>query len=710
MTEMKALLRFPGERKVMLADCPVPSLKPHSVLVRTSATVISPGTEFNQVKQTTASLMAKAWQRPDLVALTLKSLRSDGARQTFNRAQNRLGQPLPLGYCGVGTLHAVGDGISNLAVGQRVAIGGMGHANHAQWNVVPKNFACAVPDEVCDQQAAFTTLYALALHALRQGRTGIGDRVAIFGAGLVGQLVAQTALAAGARTSVIEPNSTRRKMGETIGATATYHTAQDAPGDQFDTVYICAPAHSNHTLIDDAARLCRERGTIVCVGDVAPYGTRDTLYRKEIDLRQVRSYGPGRYDPAYEEAGQDYPEGHVRWTVNRYMKAALDLMADGRLDPLPLITREITFDAIAGHFTRGADPDDLATVVHFAHSEMAQGGDSKSPNAHADTQDFLVTPQPISMPRNQPRRDKPIKLGLIGTGNYLGSTLLPPLRKHARIDVLACASQSGLSALAAARKFRAAKSCSGATDILDNAEINSVIIATRHDSHATLADRALAAGKHVWLEKPIAITHEDLERLRPHATNQKSVFMVGHNRRYAPISQKLRKLLPPGATQFHYRVRFKPLSVDHWMNRPDQGGRTLGEISHFIDLMTYLSGAKITDITCDWQDRKRGDSIWRVYFSDGSVGEVSYLHTTRNEPKEILEISAPDFGATLHDWRRIEVNGKVVMRNWLARNKGQENALNAFVTAIENSAPVPGAPSLDEEINLMERIVSAAKT
>ena len=710
MTVMKALLRFPGERKIMLADCPIPSLKPHSVLVRTSATVISPGTEFNQAQQTTSSLMAKAWQRPDLVALTLKSLRSDGARQTFDRVQNRLGRPLSMGYCGAGVVHAVADGIADLACGQRVAIGGMGHANHAQWNVVPKNFACVVPDEVCDQQAAFTTLYALALHALRQGRSGIGDRVAILGAGLVGQLVAQTALAAGARTSVIEPNSTRRKMGETIGATATYHTVQDAPGNQFDTVYICAPAQGIHTLIDDAARLCRDRGTIVCVGDVTPHGTRDVLYRKEIDLRQVRSYGPGRYDPAYEEAGQDYPEGHVRWTVSRYMKAALDLMADGRLDPLPLITREITFDAIADHFTCGADPDDLATVVHFAHSEMAQGGDSKSPNAHDDTQDFLVTSQPVSMPRNQPRRDKPAKLGLIGTGNYLGGSLLAPLRKHARIDVLACASQSGLSALAAARKFRAAKSCSGVTDILDNAEINSVIIATRHDSHATLADRALAAGKHVWLEKPIAITHEDLERLRPHATNQKSVFMVGHNRRYAPMSQQLRKLLPPHAKQFHYRVRFKPLSVDHWLNRPDQGGRTLGEISHFIDLMTYLSDAKISDITCDWQDRKRGDSIWRVHFSDGSVGEVSYLHTTRNEPKEILEIAAPDFGATLHDWRRIEVNGKVVMRNWLARDKGQKNAINAFVTAIENSAPVPDAPSLDEEINLMERILSAAKT
>ena len=700
MTVMKALLRFPGERKIMLADCPIPSLKPHSVLVRTSATVISPGTEFNQAQQTTASLIQKAWQRPDLVALTLKSLRSDGARQTFDRVQNRLGRPLPMGYCGAGTVHAVADGIADPACGQRVAIGGMDYANHAEWNVVPKNFACPIPDEVSDQKAAFTTLYALALHALRQGGTGIGDQIAVLGAGLIGQLVVQTALAAGARTSVIEPNPIRRKTAKTIGATVTYHAAQDASGDQFDTVYICAPAQGTHTLIDDAARLCRDRGTIVCVGDVAPHGTRDILYGKEIDLRQVRSYGPGRYDPAYEEAGQDYPEGHVRWTVNRYMKAVLDLMADGRLDPLPLITHDIMFDAIADHFTRGADADDLATVVHFAHSEIVQDNEN----------DFRLTPSSGSLPCNEPARDRSVSLGLIGTGNYLGGSLLPLLRKHARIDVLACASQSGLSALAAARKFRAAKPCSDVTDILDNFEIHSVIIATRHDSHATLADAALAAGKHVWLEKPIAITHDDLERLRPHATNQKSVFMVGHNRRYAAMSQKLRKLLPPDAKQFHYRVRFKPLSLDHWLNRPDQGGRTIGEISHFIDLMTYLSGAKITDITCNWRDRKRGDSIWRVLFSDGSVGEVSYLHTTRNEPKEILEISAPDFGATLHDWRRLQVNGKVVMRNWRARDKGQKDAIEAFVAAIEKGVPGPDTPSLNDEINLMERILNAANT
>ena len=700
MTVMKALLRFPGERKIMLADCPIPSLKPHSVLVRTSATVISPGTEFNQAQQTTASLIQKAWQRPDLVALTLKSLRSDGARQTFDRVQNRLGRPLPMGYCGAGTVHAVADGITDLACGQRVAIGGMDYANHAEWNVVPKNFACPIPDEVSDQKAAFTTLYALALHALRQGGTGIGDQIAVLGAGLIGQLVVQTALAAGARTSVIEPNLIRHKTAKTIGATDTYHAAQDAPGDQFDTVYICAPAQGDHTLIDDAARLCRDRGVIVCVGDVAPHGTRDVLYRKEIDLRQVRSYGPGRYDPAYEEAGQDYPEGHVRWTVNRYMKAALDLMSDGRLDPLPLITRDITFDAIADHFARGADPDDLATVVHFAHSEMAQDNQN----------DFRLTPPSGSLPCNEPARDRSVTLGLIGTGNYLGGSLLPLLRKHTRIDVLACASQSGLSALAAARKFRAAKACSDATDILDNSEINSVIITTRHDSHATLADRALAAGKHVWLEKPIAITQEDLERLCPHATTQKSVFMVGHNRRYAAMSQKLRKLLPPDAKQFHYRVRFKPLSVDHWLNRPDQGGRTIGEISHFIDLMTYLSGAKITNITCDWRDRKRGDSIWRVLFSDGSVGEVSYLHTTRNEPKEILEIAAPYFGATLRDWYKLEVNGKVVMRNWFGGDKGQKDAIEAFVAAIENGVPDPDTSSLKDEINLMERILNAANT
>lgn len=707
MTVMKALLRFPGERKIMLADCPVPSLQPHSVLVRTSKTVISPGTEFTQARQATASLIQKAWHRPDLVALTLKSLRSDGAPQTFSRAQNRLGRPLPMGYCGAGIVHAVGDGITDMACGQRVAIGGMNHANHAQWNVVPKTFACPVPDGVSDEKAAFTTLYALALHALRQGDTIIGNRIAIIGAGLIGQLVLQTALAAGAIIDVIEPNMTRRQMAQTLGATATYGATQGAPSDQFDTVYICTGAHANHGLIDDAARLCRDRGVIVCVGDVAPHGKRDALYRKEIDIRQVRSYGPGRYDPAYEQGGQDYPQGYVRWTVNRYMHAALALMRDGRLDPLPLVTREIDFDAIANHFGQGAQTDDLATIVHFSRSDGAQAV------AHNSENERLVThttgsPQPPT--NTAPKNDTTITLGLIGTGNYLGDVLLPTIRTHQSITVLACASASGLSALASARKFGAAKPFSNAKDIFDAPNINSVIIATRHDSHAELAQAALAAGKHVWLEKPIAITSDGLDLLRPYADAPISVFMMGHNRRYAPISQKLRTLLPAKAKQFHYRVRFKPLAPDHWLCHANQGGRTIGEISHFIDLIAYFAATKITDITCRWLDRKMGDSIWRVGFADGSVGEVSYLNTSLNEPKEILEISAPGFGATVHDWRYLKVNGKVVSRTWLTQDKGQKSAIDAFVIAIQNGKTGPDTPTLGDEISLMGRILTAANT
>ncbi|WP_417827194.1 bi-domain-containing oxidoreductase [Thalassospira povalilytica] len=704
MTVMKALLRFPGARKIVLAECPIPSLKPHSVLVRTSKTVISPGTEFTQAHQATASLFQKAWQRPDLVALTLKSLRSDGALQTFARAQNRLGRPLPMGYCGTGIVEAIGDGITDIASGQRVAIGGMNHANHAQWNVIPKHFSCPIPQTVSDEKAAFTTLYALALHALRQGDTGIGNRIAIIGAGLIGQLVLQTALAAGAVIDVIEPNTDRRNIAQTIGANAISDAAQDAPNNQFDTVYICASAQGNHDLIDAAAKLCRDRGVIVCVGDVAPQGTREVLYRKEIDIRQVRSYGPGRYDPTYEQDGQDYPAGYVRWTVNRYMQAALALMQDGRLDPLPLVTREIAFEAIAEHFEQGAKSNDLATLVHFSQNENL----SHAADNPAKPTDKSIPHPPQTAPSAKPKGTNTITLGMIGTGNYLGGVLTPIIGKHPDISVRASVSESGLSALALAQKFDGATSCSNAQDIFDNSDINSVIIATRHNSHAELAQLALAAGKHVWLEKPMTIHHDELDLLRPYVATSSSIFMIGHNRRYAPMSQKLRALLPAQAKQFHYRVRFTPVAPDHWLSQSQQGGQTIGEISHFIDLLSYLADADITDITCRWLDRKVGDSIWQIAFADGSVGEVSYLRANRHEAKEILEVAAPGFGATLHDWRDLKVNGKRVMQSWLTKDKGQKNAISSFVTAIQNGKPGVDTSTLGDEISLMEHILMAA--
>lgn len=689
MTEMKALLRFPGERKIVLADCPIPAPDRHAILVRTRYSLISPGTEFTQVNQATASLLQKAWQRPDLVALTLKSLRSDGARATSARVNNRLGQPLPMGYCAVGIVEVTGEAAQEFVAGQRVAIAGMGQANHAEWNTVSRNLACPVPDGVTDAQAAFTTLYALALHALRQGGTTIGDRVAVVGAGLVGQLMAEAAQVSGAMVTVVEPDAFRRKIVGSNGSHAVFSTTAEVSANSFDAVYLCAAAKGDHDLINGAARLCRDRATIMCVGDVAIKAERPALFEKELILKQVRSYGPGRYDPSYEERGQDYPVGYVRWTIKRNMEAALALMADGRLDPRPLITSEIGFADVADHFAKGPDHKDLATLVRYA----------------AETRLASVSP---FVPEQRALASAPdVRIGLIGAGNYLGGSLLPILHKSDDSQIVACCSNDGISAMAVARKVSGAKAVSSAQDIFDENSINTVLITTRHESHAHLAASALEAGKHVWLEKPIAIDHAGLEQLRT-CMSGGLVFMIGHNRRYADMSELLRAALPDGSKYFRYRVRFSALPDKHWLNHSHQGGRAIGEVSHFIDLILSLCAADLVDLACTWINRSRGDSIWQMRFADGSIGEVSYQLTNRREPKEILEIDAPGFDAKLTDWRKLEINGKTVQRLWFGKDKGQANALDAFIASIHSGTRHSLMPGLAVEIDLMTSILDAA--
>lgn len=689
---MKALLRFPGERKIALADCPIPSPGDHDILVQTRFSLISPGTEFSQVRQSKASLYDKAWQRPDLVALTLKSLTTDGIGTTISRVHNRLARPIPMGYCAIGRICAIGQQAQqHFTPDQRVAIAGIGTARHAQWNRVPMNLACPVPDAVSDQKAAFTTLYALALHSLRQGKTMIGDRILIMGAGLIGQLIAQCAQASGTIADIIEPDTTRRQIAQTIGVRTCFAQSKEAPSDIYDAVYLCAPAYGSHPLIDEAARLSRDRATIICVGDVGISGQRKPLCDKEITIKQVRSYGPGRYDPAYEELGQDYPLGYVRWTLKRNMQAALELMKDGRLDPTSLITSEIAFDDIADHFAKGPQPDQLATLVRYFPVPCPE------PTAITDIDDRLIP-------------SGAVKIGLIGTGNYAGSGLLPQLVKQDDVEVTACCSRDGVSAMALARKLPNAKAVSSVTDIITAPNINTVIIATRHDSHATLAASAMATGKHIWLEKPVAIRADDIDLLRNQLSSspRQTIFMVGHNRRYAPMSARLRDALPAGPKHFRYRVRLSPLARDHWLHHPTQGGRTIGEISHFIDLIASLTPAELSDIHCHWLDRKRGDSIWTVHFSDGSRGDISYQHTNRRDTKEILQIDAPDFDAQLTDWRKLVINGQTVMRQYFGQDKGQQAAINNFVKAISTGIPHPLMPGIRAEIKLMSEILKAA--
>ncbi|OKH86384.1 bi-domain-containing oxidoreductase [Thalassospira sp. TSL5-1] len=714
MATMRALLRFPGEKQVKVAQCPIPALQPGHILIRTTLSVISPGTEATQNAETRMPLLAKAIKRPDLTAQVFDKLRRDGLAATRNAVKHRLDQPIAAGYACCGIIEDLGEGVTGFTKGMRVACGGIDFARHAEWNVVPQNLACPIPDEVSDDNGVFTTLACIALHAIRQGEIGIGMTVAVIGCGLIGQLAIQLAVAAGARVVAIDWQRPRLATARESGAFKCFKstgeiTAQDLADITHnagcDAVLLCA-SDDKGTLIDAAATLCRDRGIIVCVGDVKPHANRGPLFRKEITLRQVRSYGPGRYDANYEQLGQDYPIGHARWTIKRNMQAVLDLMADQRITPARLIDARIPLADAANPTTCEVPP--LATVIEY--------------NAEVPTDSTELQRSVQHTTRAKPKTGT-VNLGIIGAGNFTGATLLPIIKNIPKTTLKYIASTRGLAAMGAHHRVPGSQAISDNTQIFNDPEIDAVIIATRHDSHADLAHAALLSRKHVWVEKPLAVSLPQLDMIQKTLTETgpKQTLMVGHNRRYAPFTYMIKGTLPSGPKHFSYQVRLSPLPSDHWLNQPGQGGRTIGEISHFIDLVMAVSQSPVLAIQCHWINRAHGDSIWEIRFADQSHATVHYTHGgQRHDPKERLHITATNTTIELIDWHKLVIsqNGrKTIHRSGglLSRTpqKGHEQALKAFIQRIQDpqwakAENIITPPSAQDEIDLCRMILTAA--
>ncbi|MFH1805582.1 MAG: bi-domain-containing oxidoreductase [Pseudomonadota bacterium] len=674
-----------------MTDCPTPAMQPGTVLVRTQASVISTGTEQAQNRETRLPLLIKAWQRPDLAALVLQKWRQDGLQATRHAVRNRLNRPLPAGYSCAGIVEAVAPDITDLQIGQLVACGGIGHARHAQWNVAPHHLVCPVPGGVSADNAAFATLTAIALHALRQGEVTIGCQIAVIGCGLIGQLVVETATAAGARVMAIDPQAPRCDFARQGGAPETSKNACSIPvSEQYDAVLICAP-DPDGAMIDQAARLCRDRAVIVCVGNVAIRANRDTLYRKDITIRQVRSYGPGRYDPQYEQDGIDYPIGYVRWTINRNMQTALDLMARGRINPSRLITHRLPIQDAARAFEL-ANPTPLAILIEYP--------DTPKPPQTASP---IPTPKPAQTKRNSGI----IHIGLIGAGNYAGGVLVPHLRQNKNIRITAISSPDGLAAQGIARQIGDSAATSNNQAILNDPDTDAVIITTRHNSHADLTVQALEAGKHVWVEKPLCLDLVQFESIQnAHANHPDRILMVGHNRRHAPMAQTIRNYLPNGPKHFTYHVRIHPLPAGHWLHHRDQGGRVFGEISHFVDLLQYLANNPIQNLHCHWINRQDDICLWRVIFQDGSVGDIHYGQAGhRSIAKERLEIVATDTTIILTNWQKLHIRspkGNLTRRHWLKPDKGHTGIIADFIRALSEDNTTD-----QHEITLYRHILNA---
>jgi predicted dehydrogenase len=653
--------------------------------VRTAASVISSGTERTLVEFAGRSLLGKARLRPDLVRQTLLKARREGVLSAAEAVRSRLDEAVPLGYSSAGTVVEVGEDVDEFAPGDRVACAGGGFAVHADYAVVPRNLVARLPESVSWEAGAFATLGAIALHALHLGGSGLGDNVAVIGLGLIGQLACGVALASGCRVFGVDLSLDRVELARRQGAQAATREEAEAEGSRasrgvgFDCVLICADGRSNDP-IELAANLARDGGVIVAVGAVTLDVPRKAFYEKELRLIVSRSYGPGRYDSAYEEGGQDYPVGQVRWTEGRNLQAVVDLLAEAKLDIQPLISHRF--------------PVAEAEAAYAALSQGALGVVLTYPEGGQDRPDMADRSLTVAA---LPPSAGSLRLGVLGAGNYAMHVALPIVRRLSGVQRVAVASPSGLRAAEAARRFGFSYATSESAKILADEHIDAVAILTRHHLHGELTAHALRAGKHVWCEKPLALEAGGVAEVEAALRGSEKILMVGFNRRFSPMAVAMKDFLQTGGGPWtgHYRVNAGPLPSGHWLLDPGQGGgRILGEGCHFVDFLTFLFDSFPRRVqTSGIAEAGEQDFLIRIEFESGSLGTVAYSgHGDRAQSKERLEVFGSGHAAVLDDFRTLTLaeGGRVrTRRAWLRQDKGHRAAWEAFRDAIGRGGPPP---------------------
>lgn len=690
---MKQVLQNVRTAEINVAEVPVPKLLAGCVLVRTAASVVSAGTERASSEFAGKNILQKAKMRPDLVRDVLNKIGREGLLSTVAAVRSRLDQPSALGYSSAGTVIAVGEGVDDIGVGDRVACAGAGHAVHAEFACVPRLLAAKIPAHLVSlEEAAFTTLGAVALQGIRNADVKLGDTVAVIGLGLLGQLTVQMLKAAGCRVLGMDISPDRADLALRLAANAVSTTAssfhelclQHSAGHGVDSVLITAQTASNDP-VNLAAEVARNRAAIVAVGTVGMDIPRRGFYEKELDFRVSRSYGPGRYDAAYEQKGIDYPIGYVRWTENRNMEAFLNLLADRKLDLQPLITHRfpISRAQAAYDLITGKTREEFIGVLISYPQEAA----------HERAIELSTTVPPAS-------GQSLIRLGLIGAGSFAISTLLPAITKVDGIELSVACAANGSHSWHAAKKFGFRSCTTDDHTILKDPSVNTVAIATRHHLHAAQTVAAMQAGKHVFCEKPLCLNEAELREIAVAHENASTLLMVGFNRCFAPFAIRMKDFLREAGEPLalHYRINAGFLPADHWLNDPLQGGgRIIGEVCHFVDFLRFLTGSSIAEVeTCALQNSGRYSNdnvICTVRFADGSQGTITYLaNGDKSYSKERVEVFGGGRVAVLDDFRRLELirgGKKHVFRSRLRQDKGHRGEWEAFAAAIRNGSESP---------------------
>jgi len=687
---MEKRVKILGQRlsdgSVEIITAPDPNLPAKCVRVRTLYSAISPGTEGGKIITGKKSLIGKAKAKPEQAMQAIQMVKSLGLQNTIRKVRSKLEGAQPLGYSTAGEIIEIGNDVTGFEIGDQVACAGGGYANHADQTVIPVNLTVKIPSGVSPDTASFATLGAIALQGIRIAAPTVGETAVVIGLGIIGQLACQILKSNGCRVAGVdisgEASALALKAGSAGIAFVTDSDSVEAGVSDFtrgrgaDLVIVCAGTSSNQP-IELAGRITRKKGRVVVVGAVGMDIPREPYYRKEISFTVSCSYGPGRYDPLYEEGGYDYPAAYVRWTEGRNLEAILDLMASGGVDPLKLITHRREFDKA---------PELYELIGNGA--EYYCGMLLSYPNSieRIRTVD-ITTVSPIKKER--------IGIGFFGAGSFAQTFLIPPLKQNKKTYFSAICTQSGLTAAATARKQDACRAVATLDELVSDKETDAIVVSTRHDMHAPAVIECLKAGKAVFVEKPLCLTTEQLTEIASilKTADKPPLLQVGFNRRFSKAAVKLKKYMGVKTAPLcmMYRVNAGHIPKEHWIQGSEEGGgRIIGEVCHFIDLMQFFCEALPVEvfakcISSDDSSLVNEDNvIITLRFSDGSIGSVSYFSEgSKSMPKERFEVLGAGNSGVIDNFNRLEFYGNR-KRTGKFSGKGHAEEMSAFISALSS--------------------------
>lgn len=685
---MKQIIQDLKNGETILEEVPVPMVKSGSVLIKTSRTLVSLGTERMLVEFGKANFIQKAKQQPDKVKMVLNKVKTDGLKPTMDAVLNKLNQPLPLGYCNVGEVVGVSRGVTEFQVGDRVASNG----NHAEYVNIPKNLVARIPNNVSDEEAVFTVIGSIGLQGIRLLNPTFGETIVVVGLGLIGLVTAELLLANGCNVIGFDFDPEKIRIAKDKGIVAV-NPAEGTDQVKFvesytngigaDGVIITASNKSNE-IISQSAQMCRKRGRVILVGVIGLDISRADFYEKEISFQVSCSYGPGRYDEEYEQKGNDYPIGYVRWTEKRNFEAILNAISKGTLNVKPLITERIPLKDFNRIYGDMGNSRSIASILEYKPTEAPMS---------------TVTIAEKSF------EGKKGVIGIIGSGNFTSSTILPNLKKL-NADIKYIASSGGLSSTIMAKRHAISNSTSNYKEILADKNVDLVFVTTQHNMHAHMVLQTLQAGKSVFVEKPLALTEQELEVIVAEYKNQNVSISVGFNRRFAPLAKKMKKLLGNDNTPINIVATMNAgfIPADVWVHDMEVGGgRIIGEACHYIDLCTYFTGSRVKAVCMNalgtHPKENTDNASILLQYENGSNAVINYFaNGSKAYSKERVEVYSQERTLIMDNWRKLKAYGfKGVGSVSSKQDKGHYNQFQELIQQ-QRKGGNPIIP-LDEIVN-----------